>query len=111
MSSSPSTIEHLLSQAGDTLELDARKMFGEYGIFLDGKMVALVCDDILYVKSSKAGVALLGEFEEAPPYPGAKPLPIVSERFMGRPGKLAELLRATWKELPLPKPKTPRRKA
>lgn len=110
MSTSTSTIEQILSQVGDTIEVEAKKMFGEFGLFVDGKMVALVCDDTLYVKSTAAGLSLLGKYEEAPPYPGAKPLPIVSERFARAPGKLAELFKATWKELPLPKPKSPKKK-
>jgi len=108
MSTSASTIEHILSQVGDVLEVTPRKMFGEYGLFLDGKMVAMVCDDTLFVKPSPDGLDLLGEHEEEPPYPGAKPLPIVTERFAQKPGQLAELLRLTWKAVPAPKPRKAR---
>ncbi|MCK7502621.1 MAG: TfoX/Sxy family protein [Comamonadaceae bacterium] len=35
-------------------------MFGEYAIYLDGKVVALVCDNQFFVKPTDAGRALLG---------------------------------------------------
>jgi TfoX/Sxy family transcriptional regulator of competence genes len=105
MATSPSTIDLLLSQLGEESGVSARKMFGEYGLFLDGKMVALVCDDILYLKPTTSGLAYLGDHEDAPPYPGAKPCAIVPERFLRRSGALEELLRRTWKELPVPRPK------
>ncbi|MEN9307606.1 MAG: hypothetical protein RL173_1538 [Fibrobacterota bacterium] len=110
MATSPSTIEQILSNLGDAIEVDARKMFGEYGLFLDGKMVALVCDDTLFVKSSPAGLELLGDHECAAPYPGAKELPVVSERFMQRRGSCAELFRVTWEALPVPKKKSATKK-
>jgi len=105
MATSTSTIEEILSRLSEGEGVTARKMFGEYGLFRDGKMVALVCDDLLFVKPTSASLALLEDADEAPPYPGAKPCPIVSERFQSRPGKLAELLRRTGEALPAPKPK------
>ncbi len=108
MATHPDTIEEILSHAGDTLELTARKMFGEYGIYLDGKMVALVCDDTLFVKALPVVDELLGPHEQRPPYVGAKPHPVVPKAFMAQDGKLAKLLRGIWKVLPDPKPKTPR---
>ena len=40
--------------------VSARKMFGEYGVYCDGKIVGLVCDDQLFVKVTEAGRAWLG---------------------------------------------------
>lgn len=105
MATSPSTIDQLLSQLGEESGVSARRMFGEYGLFLEGKMVALVCDDTVYLKPTPSGLAYLGDHEDAPPYPGAKPCAIVHERFLRRSGALEELLHRTWKELPAPKPK------
>jgi TfoX/Sxy family transcriptional regulator of competence genes len=108
MATSASTIEAILSRLDQDGAVTARKMFGEYGLFLDGKMVALVCDDILYLKPTPAGLAYLGAHEEAPPYPGAKPCAVVPDRFQRKPGALDELLRRTCVELPTPKPKKPK---
>jgi TfoX/Sxy family transcriptional regulator of competence genes len=41
------------------LPLTARKMFGEYAVYLDGVVVALVCDDRLYVKDVPGARAAL----------------------------------------------------
>jgi hypothetical protein len=35
-------------------------MFGEYAIYCDGKVVALVCDDQFFLEPTAAGRALLG---------------------------------------------------
>jgi len=108
LATNPDTIEEILSNAGDTLELTARKMFGEYGIYLEGKMVALVCEDTLFVKALPVVDELLGPHEQRPPYVGAKPHSVVPKAFMAQEGRLAGLLRGIWKVLPDPKPKTPR---
>ena len=47
-------------------------MFGEYGMYLDGKIFALICNDQLYIKTTEAGKRLMPELEMAPPYQGAK---------------------------------------
>lgn len=53
-------------------------MFGEYSIYCDDKIVALVCDDQLFVKQIAAGEKFLGNVMEANPYPGAKACFLIS---------------------------------
>jgi len=108
MSTSPSTIDHILSRVGGKLEVTSRKMFGEYGLYLDGRMVAMVCDDTLFVKALPGPIACLGEHEERAPYPGAKPHAVVEERFMAGRGRLAELLRCAWEVTAEPKKTKPK---
>lgn len=105
MGTKAETIAYLLQQVQDAGELSAKKMFGEYGIYLEGKMIALVCDDQLFIKPTSAGTALLGDPEEGFPYPGAKPWFLIPEDEWDDTGRLTELLRVTFAELPLPKPK------
>ncbi len=50
MASSQGTVDFIVEQMASAGTVSARKMFGEYGIYCDGKMVALVCDDRLFVK-------------------------------------------------------------
>ena len=107
MATSSTTIDSILAVTNPESGVSARKMFGEYGLFLEGKMVALVCDDILYLKPTPSGLAYLGEHELGSPYPGAKPCAIVGEKFLLKRGALQELLVRSWKELPAPKPRTP----
>jgi TfoX N-terminal domain len=51
MASSKSTIEYMTGQMRLAGTITARPMFGEYGVYCDGKIVALVCDDQLFVKT------------------------------------------------------------
>ena len=109
MSSDPSTVARIVDQAGGAVRgVTARAMFGEYGIYLDGKLVALVCDDQLFVKPTSGGRAYAPGAGEAAPYAGAKPcLVIDADRWDDR-AWLAELFRRTAVELPLPKPRSKR---
>lgn len=81
------------------------KMFGEYAIYCDGKVVALVCDDQLFVKPTKAGKKFIGNVSEAQPYPGAKPYYLISGEQWDDADWLVELIKVSTTELPLPKPK------
>jgi DNA transformation protein and related proteins len=47
MASQQRTIDFLLGQLAGVEGISARKMFGEWGLFLDSKTVALVCNDQL----------------------------------------------------------------
>ena len=89
-----------LSVAG---ELRCRAMFGEYGFYLDGKFLGVVCDNTVYLKPTRAGAALLVTPVLAPPYEGAKDY-FLLENLEDRE-QLSALLRATWTELPWPKGK------
>lgn len=82
----------------------ARRMFGEYGIYCDGKIVALVCDDQLYLRPTPAGRVLLGKHvDEQPPYPGAKPSFRIDGELWDDAEWLAGLVRMTAAALPMTK--------
>ena len=109
MASDPKTVDFILDQlAAGGAEATAKKMFGEYGLYLDGKMVAMVCDDRLFVKGTDAGRAFTGPIEEAPPYPQAKPHPLIDADRWDDGDWLAALFRVTADSLPAPKPKKSR---
>lgn len=65
-------VEFITDQVDSSCKLTHRMMFGGCTLYLDGKVVALVCDDQLYVKPTNAGRAFIGDVVEAPAYPGAK---------------------------------------
>lgn len=80
MASSASLVAFVVEQLGR--DVASKKMFGEYGIYREGLLIALFCDDQLFMKPTEAGRALLGEVDEASPYPGAKPaFRIADERW------------------------------
>ena len=64
MASRQTTVDFILKQIADAGTVSAKKMFGEYGIFCDGKMVALACDDQLFVKPTLAGEEFMGQYLE-----------------------------------------------
>ena len=107
MASSKSTMEMLIGQMQAAGTVSARAMFGEFGIYCDGKMPALVCDDQLFVKPTPQGEAFIGAHEKAPPYPRAKPHIVVPEDRWDDARWLSDLIRITAAALPEPtkKPK------
>lgn len=54
-------------------------MFGEYSLYAQRKVVALVCDDQLHVKIVPASGALAELCDKDSPDPGAKPHYVVEE--------------------------------
>ena len=109
MSTKQSTIDFLVEQIQPVGNVRSRKMFGEYALYCNEKVVALVCDDQLYVKPTEAGRTFIGEVDESPPYPGAKNYLLISEDYWDDSEWLCELISKTEKELPLPKPKKARK--
>ncbi len=105
MSTSQSTIDFILDQISAAGSVSARKMFGEYAIYCDEKVVALVCDEQLFIKPTNAGKACLTEIIEGFPYPGAKPYLLISEELWDEAEWLSSMIRATADELPIPKKK------
>jgi TfoX/Sxy family transcriptional regulator of competence genes len=111
MASSQQNVDFILEQLSDAGDVSARKMFGEYGIYRRGKIVALFCDDQLFVKPTGGGKAFIGRVKEAPPYPGAKPCFLITGDQCEDGEWLSELIRITDRELPPPKPKAPKVKS
>jgi len=108
MGTRAATVDYLLDQLAGAGPVTARKMFGEYGLYLEGRMFALVCDDQLFLKPTAGGLALLGTPTEGFPYPGAKACYLLGEDLIEDADFLAQLARTTASELPLPKPKKPK---
>jgi TfoX/Sxy family transcriptional regulator of competence genes len=79
-------------------------MFGEYGLYSDGKIMALVCDNQLFIKPTKAGRTYIETVFEYPPYQGAKPYFLIDDRLENKDW-ISELIRITVEELPESKPK------
>ena len=80
-------------------------MFGEFGLFFQGKMFGLICDDTLFIKVTMAGAEFAGRINKAAPYPGAKEAFKISALKMNNAEWIQKLVKITSKELPLPKVK------
>lgn len=105
MATKQATVDYLTEQMAQAGDIRSRKMFGEYAIYCDEKVVAFVCDDKLFVKPTHAGRTFIETVEEEPPYPGAKLYFHISGDLWEDPQWLSELITKTAEELPLPKPK------
>lgn len=104
MATKQSTAEFLLEQVSGAGQVRIRKMFGEYALYCDEKVVALICDDRFFLKPTAAAKDF-GSFEEGPPYPGSKPFFIIDEDRWEDRDFLSDVVRATAAALPAPKSK------
>ena len=104
MASDLSFVEFIVEQMGHKGALSFKKMFGEYAIYYENKVVALLCDNQLFLKPTDAGRQMIDMVDEAPPYPGAKLYFRITEHIDDCDW-LQEIVLVTVKELPEPKPK------
>lgn len=109
MATSQGTIDYLLEQLVHLGDVTTRKMFGEYALYLEGKVVAFICDDQLFLKPTDEGRALLGEVIEGQAYPGSKMYYMIPGDQWEDPEVLGTLIRTTAEALPPPAPKRPRK--
>lgn len=107
MATDSAFIDYIHEQAGLGARLTHKRMFGEYGIYLDGKVIAFACDNSLFLKPSEAARALLRTITLGKPYPEAKDYFILDE-YLDDNDLLRRLLQATADALPIPKPKSPK---
>lgn len=108
MATKQSTVNFLVEQIQHAGDIRSRKMFGEYAIYCNEKVVALVCDEQLFVKPTEKGRMIVGEGHDAPPYPGAKPYLKISGDYWDDHEWLTNLIQQTAEELPMPKQKKKR---
>ena len=98
MSSDREFVMFVCEQLRSAGEISSRRMFGEAAIYLDHKVVGLVCDNQLFVKATQPGRAKIGTPIEAPPFPGATNWFLMAD--LDDPEFLAEVVRATADALP-----------
>ena len=112
MVTSKETIEYILDQVSSVAGgagVTARKMFGEYALYCDGRVIGLVCDDTLFIKITEEGREFVSDaYQEGAPYPGAKPWMEIDADVLENREWLCELVRITAHNVPLPKPKKPK---
>lgn len=104
MASDQSFVEMIVEQLQNCGEIRYRKMFGEYTVYSNDKVVGLICDNQLFIKPTVSGREFIGEPVEAPPYPGAKNSFLIGDKLENSEW-LSELVRISEQELPKPKPK------
>lgn len=103
------TAAFVLEQLGAAGAVSVRAMFGEYALYLDGKVIGLICDDTLFLKDTPGARARIEAPETGEAYPGSKPY-LVAAALLDTPEALCSVARAIWEDLPAPKPRKPRQK-
>ena len=102
MASSLSFVEFVIEQMSGAGTVTYRRMFGEYGLYCDGKYFGCICNDRVLVKITPAGEALVPDCPRGIPYEGGGEmlLPDAEDRET-----LMELVRVTCAALPEKKPR------
>ena len=109
MATERARVDAIVLAASGAGDVSARAMFGEYALYCDGKVAALICGGELFVKPTAAGQKLAGEVAMAPPYRGAKPSMLIPRDRWEDGAWLSGLIRATADALPAAKPKKARK--
>lgn len=110
MASDQNYVDYVCEQIAAAGVISHRKMFGEYAVYCDEKVVALVCDNQFYVKVTAAAGKLLDRVTQASPFPGAKPW-IVADEYLDDEDLITKLIRNTAATLPSPATKKPKKKS
>ena len=97
-------IDYVCDQIDAACEVTHRHMFGGTTLYSKGKVVALICDNQLFVKPTEAGRAYVGAVTEAPAYDGSKNFFLIGDEVDDTEW-LTELIRVTEQSLPAPKPR------
>lgn len=106
MATKESTVEYITDQLVDVPDIATRKMFGEYALYCGKKVVALICDDTLFVKITDEGMEFVSKhYKEGFAYPGARASIQIDEDLLENREWLSKLVSITEENLPEPKPK------
>jgi TfoX/Sxy family transcriptional regulator of competence genes len=106
MATKQSTVDYILDQLASVGDVRVRKMFGEYALYCNDKVVGLICDDNLFIKITEPGKKFVGKYyQEGHAYPGAKIAMLIDGERIEDHEWLIELIRITADNLPAPKQK------
>jgi TfoX/Sxy family transcriptional regulator of competence genes len=107
MASNSDFVQYIADQCSGAGEITVKKMFGDYGIYCDGKIFGLICDDCFYLKPTEEVRPLMRVVDMRPPYEGAKNYFYIAD--VDDRDYLSLIVRETCKVLPEPKPKKKKR--
>jgi TfoX/Sxy family transcriptional regulator of competence genes len=105
MATAKQTVEYILEQL-EPLNVRSRAMFGEFCLWCDDKVVALICDDTLFLKPTRASEDR--GMREAEAYPGSKFFRVVDQAIIDDSDTFRELVHKTADALPIPRRRQPR---
>ena len=104
MATRKETAAFILDRLGHPERFSVKPMFGEFALYGDGKPVAFICDNQLFVKIMPESAAL-DCCERGQAYPGSKDYYVVSDEVISGERKLPGILLRMAEVLPLPQAK------
>ena len=111
MATDKDRVAYICEQVQGAGAVSARPMFGEYGLYCNGRVVALICGNQLFLKPTPQAMAMLGQtlspVPMAPVYPGGKPMAVADE-VLDDGDLMARVVAMIASEVPEPKPKKPK---
>ena len=99
MSSSKDFAQFITENIRPECEVTLKKMFGEYCLYSRKKVVALICNNQLFVKPTESGRKFIGEVVEGKPFSRANPYFLIEEKAEDFDW-LSDLFLEIWDELP-----------
>lgn len=103
MASNIEFVEYVCEQISGAGNITYKKMFGDYGVYCNQKIIGLICDNQFFLKKTKSGRDLLREVIEAPAYERAKPSFLIES--LDDREYLTQVVSVTYTELPMQKTK------
>lgn len=104
------TDREFLDYVAEQIDLGGRlthkRLFGEFALYVDEKVVAFVCDNSVFIKPSHAVTRLAPDLPQRPPYPGASNYPVADE-LLDDSDAIRRLILETALLMPEPKAKKP----
>lgn len=93
-----SFVNYVIEQIQDIGHVSHKYMFGGCAIYYKNIVIALICDNQLFIRPTTKGKAYIKGVTEESPYPGAKPHFLINE--IDDKEWLCELIKITANELP-----------
>lgn len=106
MATTPAQLVEILDRL-EPLPITARKMFGEYALYLDGRIPAFITDGVLGLKITAYADPRLTPELRGPIYPGSKDYWRIPDELLQDGDWIREAILETTALVPLPKPKRP----
>ncbi|MBP3253369.1 MAG: TfoX/Sxy family protein [Bacteroidales bacterium] len=103
MASTENFKDFILEQLSQLHTVSARKMFGEYCLYYNEKLVGLIADDRLFIKYAQPIEQTVKTVNLLSPYDGAKPAFYIEQ--VDDREYLCNLVKTAYEVLPAPKPK------
>ena len=99
---SPEYIDFVCRQLAPLGEVQARKMMGDYVIYVNGKCVLTACDELCFIQIHPSIAPMMQNAETGVPYLGAKPRYILD---IDHASDACRVIATLWEHLPYPKKK------